>query len=40
LGAREAQHASRPSARQASQPHARKFVELTQLWHDQITINE
>ena len=29
FGAREAQHASRASARQAVQPHARKHVELT-----------
>ncbi|MEI9951039.1 MAG: hypothetical protein WDO74_19185 [Pseudomonadota bacterium] len=40
LGAREAPHASRPSARQALQPTARKYVELTRPWHDQITINE
>ena len=30
-GAREAQHASRLSARQALQPHARKLVELSDL---------
>jgi len=31
LGAREAQHASRRSAREGVQPHAREYVELSDL---------
>jgi hypothetical protein len=39
-GAREAPHASRPSAREGAQPHARKYVDLTRPWQDQITIHQ
>jgi len=29
-----------PGAREAAQPHARKYVEVSRLWQDQITICE
>jgi len=29
-----------PGARKAVQPHARKYVEVSRPWHDQITISE
>jgi hypothetical protein len=29
-----------PGARQTAQPHARKFVEVSRLWQDKITINQ
>jgi len=29
-----------PGAREALQPHARKYVEVSRLWQDQISIHQ